>query len=255
MDFEKLLKRHKRVLFLFSGGKDSVAVYHLIKPYLDRIVVGFVDTGDSAPEILSYIEKIEAQTPNFVRYTSDVKSWIKENGHPSDVVPVEYTSEGHLYGSPKNLKITSYFSCCNANIWEPLAKLAHHVKADAIITGQRNDDEHKSPVQNGTFDGSFHHYYPIVDWNEDQVRAYIKEQGETDARFDLDHTSIDCLTCTAYCASQPERMEYVSKKYPDRYAEMVTNLTAIKDAVISEMVGMYALTKGYSNLDEEQDEV
>ena len=255
MDVKKLLKRHKRILFLFSGGKDSVAVYHLIKPYLDRIIVGFVDTGDSAPEILSYIEKIEAETPNFVRYNSNVKEWIKENGYPSDVVPVEYTAEGHVFGSKKQLKVTSYFSCCRANIWEPLAQLAKHVNADAVITGQRNEDDHKSPIQSGTFDGNFYHYYPIVDWTTDEVVTYIKGQGETDARFDLDHTSIDCMGCTAYCASQPERMEYVRQKYPEKYADMISALTSIQKAVRSEVSGMDALIKGYSNSDEEQHEV
>jgi hypothetical protein len=47
----------------------------------------------------------------------------------------------------------------------------------------------------------------------------------------------------------------VRNRYPDRYAEMIAALTDIHGAVVSEMAGMYALIKGYSNLDEEQDEV
>jgi hypothetical protein len=50
-------------------------------------------------------------------------------------------------------------------------------------------------------------------------------------------------------------MEYVRQKYPEKYADMISALTSIQKAVRSEVSGMDALIKGYSNSDEEQHEV
>ena len=255
MDIENIIGSHRRVLFLFSGGKDSVAVYHLVKPYLDRIIVGWVDTGDNAPEVSDYVLRLAETIPNFIHFKSDVRSWIKENGYPSDVVPTDYTKQGQLFSGKKDITIANYLSCCHDNIWLPLGELADHVGADAVITGQRNEDDHKSFVKNGTFDGRRHHYYPIVDWSTEQVVEYIKAQGENAERFSLDHTSIDCLSCTAYCNSQSRRMEYVRKHYPERFIETVSAIKKIQSAIREETQGIDELVLANSFIFEEHDEI
>ena len=41
-----ILDRHERIALQFSGGKDSLALWGLMRPHLDRVVVYHVDTGD-----------------------------------------------------------------------------------------------------------------------------------------------------------------------------------------------------------------
>ena len=219
-----------------------MAVYHLIKPYLDKITVAWVDTGNNAPELQTYMSELSKRVPRFVRYKSNQPKWVEQNGMPSDVVPVDNTPIGRMCTGDKEVKIVDYFTCCNANIWEPFRAVISKLGATAVITGQRSVDGHTIPYKSGQqHELGYHYYFPIDDWTDEQVVQYLREQGETDPRFDIHHSSIDCLTCTAFCKASPQRMQYLKANHPDHYNELVRRLKLIRGAVDQYLTGMDAV--------------
>jgi 3'-phosphoadenosine 5'-phosphosulfate sulfotransferase (PAPS reductase)/FAD synthetase len=230
MEIDQVLKKHKRVLFLFSGGKDSTAALYHLKPYWDRLVVGWINTGDLCPEIVEFIQGISKQVPNFVTVHSDSQKWREENGWPSPVLPVDYCGLGQYVNGPKPIKISAYLDCCKANIWDQIKPLVEHTKATAVLTGQKDCDHAKDPRENGVWIGGAQYFYPIHDWSEDDVRNYLKEIGITDPRFYTDDTSIDCRTCTGY-PQYKARTAYIKEHHPEHYTEVKRRWNLIKAAV------------------------
>jgi hypothetical protein len=140
IDFSPV-ERHERIGLLFSGGKDSLALWHLFRPCLDRLTVYHVDTGDLMPETADIAREIEARTPHFIRINSDVRGWIAANGLPSDLVPGQCTPAGRfmLHGEA-GVPVVSKWDCCAASIWQPKAQ---RLAADGItltIQGTRRTE-------------------------------------------------------------------------------------------------------------------
>ncbi len=241
---ETILKKHENVIFFCSGGRDSMAVWHLLKPYLDKIYVGWVDTNNNVPEVKAYMTEVSKQSPKFIRYKSDQPKWVEENGMPSEVVPIDNTPLGQRYAGQKQVTIVDYFQCCSANIHQPLYKLAKHVNATAVITGQRSSDGHKDDKSSGDYENGFQYFFPIEDWSDDDVKSYLKSKGETDPRFDIHHSSIDCLTCTAFCKSSPQRMDYLQKNHPTHFNELVRRLKIIRNEITNYTDGIDAVING-----------
>lgn len=49
-EIESLIGRHDKIALQLSVGKDSLACYQLFKPYLNQIVVYWLNTGDAFPK-------------------------------------------------------------------------------------------------------------------------------------------------------------------------------------------------------------
>jgi phosphoadenosine phosphosulfate reductase len=218
MEFDKIFKMHKRIVFMCSGGKDSIAALYYLKHYWDQMVVGWVNTGDLAPEVEQFMQDLSKKIPNFVAVYSDSNKWREENGWPSPIVPIDKTALGELLSEKKEFKVTAYTDCCRANIWVPLKQLADHVGATAVLTGQRKEDDVKAPTKNGEWKEGLQMFYPIDDWSTDDVMEYLDLLGIRGARFSAGDTSIDCLTCTGY-PKYTDRTAYIKKHHPKSYKE------------------------------------
>ena len=223
---EDIFKKHKKVLFLCSSGKDSVATYHYLKPYHNKLTVGWINTGDLAPEVEKYMMDLAAKTPNFIVAKSNSKKWIEKNGYPSVLIPTHNTVLGqHVYGKQPNT-IASSARCCQANIWAPIRNLVAHTKATAVLTGQKECDSAKDPRPNGTWIEGAQFFYPINDWTDDDVRSWLKKCGETDPRFDLEDSSVDCLHCTGY-PHYTQRAQYIKDNHPVVFKEVQRRMRII----------------------------
>lgn len=230
MDIDNIFASHERVLFLFSGGKDSTAAIYHLKPYWDRMIVGWINTGDLCPEIIDFIEGVAKEVPNFVSVQSDSRAWREENGWPSPVVPIDHTGLGQYVNGPQEFKVSAYLDCCKANIWDQIQVLVDHTSATAVLTGQKDCDHAKDPRKNGVWIQGAQYFYPIHDWSEQDVRDYLKDIGITDPRFYTDDTSIDCRTCTGY-PQYKARTAYIKEHHPEHYAEVRRRWDLIKAAV------------------------
>lgn len=217
MDVDKIFKMHERIVFMCSGGKDSVAALYYLQHYWDKLVVGWVNTGDIAPEVEQFMQDLSKKIPNFVAVYSDSNKWREENGWPSPLVPMDKTSIGELLTEKQEFKVTAFSDCCRENVWVPMRQLADHIGATAVITGQRIEDPIKGNTKHGEWKEGLQMFYPINDWSTDEVLEYLDLLSIRHERFSAGDTSIDCLTCTGYPDTYPKT--YIKKHHPKAFEE------------------------------------
>jgi phosphoadenosine phosphosulfate reductase len=236
----EFLSRHKKVALMFSGGKDSVACFELIKPYLDKIVVIWVNTGSNFPEVEECVTKVALEVPNFVEVPTNQAWSVEINGYPTDVVPVNFTKMGQCFTKPKDIVLRSYLECCNENIWSPAYAKVKELGITGVIRGQRDDESHRAAVKSGNVVDGIEYFFPLQDWSGNDVNEYLIKQGVemTERLLMQSHTSLDCWNCTAFTENSVERMEYMKKHHPNKHQSVVKLLQRIDNAVMSEMLGI-----------------
>jgi len=230
MQYDEAFARHSKIALQFSGGKDSLAVLHLMRPYWDRLTAYFVDSGDQFPEHLEAVRKVAALVPSFVVVDGRRREVEQTHGWPSDIVTSGSTPFGRMLGHNEPALVDRY-TCCFLSIMKPMYE---RMKADGvtlIIRGQKNDDELKPPVLTGTLIDGFEILNPIENMTTEQVFAYLREVGATvPACYDEGATSApDCMHCTAWLEHKGHK--YVAKHHPQVAKEVTRRLWIIKHAV------------------------
>jgi 3'-phosphoadenosine 5'-phosphosulfate sulfotransferase (PAPS reductase)/FAD synthetase len=220
------LARHERVAVNFSGGKDSLAVCHLLREagLLDRVTIYHNSTGDLLPEVREVVESVKAFAPRFVHIQGDVLGWIAQHGLPSDLVPFHAHEVGQIAG--QGAPVASRYDCCYANLMRPLWE---RVKADGntlIIRGTRKGDFPRLPVTSGQTAEGCEFLHPIEDWSADDVFAYLRKVGAPICRvYEEGPQSPECARCTAWMNVGTGR--YLKRHHPDLYADYKARLTAL----------------------------
>jgi len=183
--------RHEKVALMFSGGKDSIACLHLIKNYLDKTTVVWVNTGASFPEIEALMEETRQQVPHFLEIKTNQPESIKSKGYPVDVVPVNYTVLGQSVTSIKDFKVRSYFECCAENFWLPCDAEVRKLGITGVIRGQRQSESHRAPVKSGYVENGIEYNFPIESWSDSEVIDYLKSKDVViDERLSMAHSSL-----------------------------------------------------------------
>jgi len=208
----------------FSGGKDSLACLYLLEPIWDELLVVWGNTDAAYPETIELMEKVKNLVPHFQEVKSDQSSYIKNYGFPSDVLTIRNTNFGHIVHGTKGRKFTDYLSCCNANIWQPLAKACEGM--EVIYRGQRLEDEKKSTVRSGDVINGIEYIFPIENWSTEQVKEYLGDK--IPEYYKEENSSHDCWNCTAYLSDNLERIA----KLPNEKKEVVESvLIDMRDAI------------------------
>jgi hypothetical protein len=141
-----ILDRHERIGLCFSGGKDSLVLLDLLRPFCARICVYNVNTQDLLPETLEVVRHAEAMTAgkigNWCEITTNARGWQEKFGMPSDLVPFNCTDMGRalVNGAAGPIHLVERMKCCGANLGQPLIR---KMAADGItlsIRGTRRDD-------------------------------------------------------------------------------------------------------------------
>jgi phosphoadenosine phosphosulfate reductase len=237
-----LFSRHERVALMYSGGKDSLACLHLCRDYLDKLCVVWVNTGANFPEITESVLELRSRVPNFIEVRSDQPKSIAQRGRPTDVLPVQYTQMGQAHTATKGIMLRSYMDCCAENVWAPAADAIAKLGFTAVIRGQRNDEGHRAPISSGHVENGVEYVLPIESWSRLQVLEYLESVGvDTNNRLSMEHSSLDCWDCTAYCDGSQERMKYIKANHPEKYIKVVALLKQIDNAVTEQMSGLRAL--------------
>jgi len=183
-----------RILEL-SGGKDSVACLYLLKDQLADIIVVWLDTGDVYPETRRVIEECRKLCPNFKVVRSDVASWVARNGHPSDVLP----ADGRKVHLATPLPLSDKYECCARNIMNPMHEAVLAMHPTEIIRGQKNADDYKGPLRSGEVLNGITFTYPVENWTDEDVFAYLREQGAPIHEcYNYGDHGVDCMHCTAW---------------------------------------------------------
>lgn len=231
----KIFEKHKRAVMFFSGGKDSLALLLLCKPYWDRIDVVWVDTGDTYPEVRKYMERIKALVPNFITLHGDQPRFRQKFGLAVDMVPDLYSTLGQACFGYRERVYCSRFECCKANIWDPMMAYLFASKHTAVLRADRASERMK-PDSN--FIGETELFLPIWDWMVEDVYEFLKENGQglVEERHMMEHgSSLDCMFCLAHSVEVPDRLAYLKKHHKIMYDTLKKELKMYKVAVRNEL--------------------
>ena len=237
-----IFARHERVALQYSGGKDSLACLYLFREFFDKLTVVWCNTGANFPEIEESIGRLQNMVPNFIEVRSNQPASILERGYPVDVVPVEYTNIGQTCTTKKPIKLRSYLECCSENVWAPMQQAIEHYGFTAVIRGQRADEGHRAPIKSGYVENGIEYIFPLEDWTAEQVLELLRSHGvDVDNRLGMEHSSLDCWNCTAYCHDSKQRLKYIKSNHPEKYTHIVQLFKQIDDAVTEQMSGLRSM--------------
>jgi phosphoadenosine phosphosulfate reductase len=244
---EEIFKRHNLAILQFSGGKDSLAVLELCRPYLDKIIVAWVDTGAAFPHVVDFIYRaVKRVNASFrvVRPMEPQPLSIEHYGFPVDILPARNTMLGALACS-SNVKMQSWFECCNRLIWQPMNDFVLDSGATLVIRGQKNSDEIKG-VSSGSVIEGIEYINPIEGWGDDDTISFLeKNEVPVPDHLTIVRDSLDCYSCTAmadFTASvAKDRDDFVQKYYPLVYRQVQKNKLSIACAIEQEITRLEKL--------------
>lgn len=226
---------HERAVLQFSGGRDSLACLQLLKPHWHELEVHWCYTHDQPPEVLAQMRDVAGLVRNFVIVHSDQPGQTERFGPPTDLLPVWDTELGRECDETRTRKFQSPFACCSENLWKPLEAALVLSKATLCIRGQRNSEAKKGTVRSGEIHAGIEYWFPLENWAEKEVLAYLREEGvPLPAHYSWFNSSLDCMTCTAYLVENRGKAAYLAEKHPEAARRLKERLRQIKVAVMLE---------------------
>lgn len=233
-----MLGAHDRAILQFSGGKDSLALLLLARPYLDRIQVCFVDSGAVVPHVLDFIDEVCDRLQirlTRIRPPVDVLVATERDGLPSDMVPAWRAPDAAwINKQAPGQKIQSPVTCCKTTLWDPMYAHVQRSGIKLVLRGVKRVDAHRG-VGPGTVDEHGIEYAaPIWDWDNDRVMAYIAEQGfEPAEQYPEVVDSMDCWSCTGYTTAHygPAKLRYMRQHYPGLWSALKDRLRRVRTAI------------------------
>lgn len=217
--------RHQKIALQFSGGKDSMACLYLLRPYLDRITVYWLNAGDEFEDTHKVIDQCRSFIPHFVEIKTNSLAWRSQHGIPSDLVPTFNTPLGMLakFGE---LKVTDRFVCCYENLMRPMHERMLSDGITCVIRGTKSCDMPELPRRSGAVEGGLELYYPLESWTHERVFEYLKEVGAPiHPCYEFGEYGVTCKSCTAWWnESQHKYRRAVDPQLHDRVAVQMNGL-------------------------------
>lgn len=226
---KETIARHERIALQLSGGRDSIACLFYLRPYLEHITVYTLNTGAMFPETRETLEQLRPMIPHYVEIQGNQPFTVEHFGYPSDLVPVSHTPFAHLSDQPPSYLLQSRYDCCARVIMAPMHQRMIDDGITLIIRGQRAIDRHKSPIKSGETVDGIEFLYPINEWSDVDVMAYLAEVRAPIPRF-YEYLSMapDCMTCSAWWDER--RAAYLAEFHPEAFETYQTRLDFIRQA-------------------------
>lgn len=223
------IKRHDKIAFQLSGGKDSLAALFMLRQFWPRMTVYWTNTGDPVPEVQAVINHVKELVPHFVEIAGRVGQQTEEWGLPSDLVPTTSTPFGiNAYGG--GVKLQDRFQCCYNALMLPMQEQMERDGVTLIIRGQKSVDAMKSNLRSGALENGIELLFPIEHWNDQQVFDFLEEHAFVPAYYESLGASPDCLTCSAYW--NEGRASWLKSNHPQAYTTYQAKLDVIRGAVM-----------------------
>lgn len=232
----RAIARHERIALQVSGGKDSLALLYMLRPWWDRLCVYWLNTGDAYPEMVERMAQIRAEVPHFREVSGLQPEIIAADGWPSDVVPQRHTSAGNVVFGPTEFKVQSRLDCCWRALMLPMHQAAIADGVTLIIRGKRDDESDKTGIESGHVENGIEVLFPLIDWAAGEVFGYLQDEGiEVPKFYAHSDSSLDCVSCTAWL--EHGNGSYLKAEYPVQYQEYMRRIGLIADAVNEQMKG------------------
>lgn len=203
---------------------------HVLAPYLDEIVVVWVNTGAAYESTLKQMHQVRDTVPHFFEVATDQPADIEKFGYPTDILPIRHDIQ--LLGT-LTPKLQSSASCCAKNIWYPIKLAIKDLGVRSVYSGAREDEDANDPRWLAKVD-EVQYLYPLRKWTLKMVQDYAVKhnimlppyysQGEEKSR--------DCWNCTGYLY---ERRASIAALPFYQKEEILDRLRKIEDAVGTEM--------------------
>lgn len=234
-DLSAYFDKHGKVALQFSGGKDSLAVLHLLRPWWDRLHVYWLNPGDPFPETVDLMAKIKAEVTYFVEVAGRQKQIIEADGWPSDVVPQAYTTDGNIVFGATPFKVQTRLSCCFRSLMQPMYERMVQDGVSCVIRGKRSEEKDKTGIETGfVCQSGIEYVFPIYDWSAHDVIEYLASNNVAlPESYSYANHSLDCMSCTAWWGEGLSHA--LEAKHPKHYAEYLRRVTLIKHAVFAQL--------------------
>lgn len=247
------LERHDKAALLFSGGKDSIALAHLLKPYRERLTLLWVNTGMMFPHMAGFIWRF-AQTHGYelVELHSDQAKRFSIHGLPSKIIPIFNTRQAmETEEKPQpRMFLANPISCCSELRAKPAIEWMQLNGIRVVIHGQRAQD-----VGRPQFSDQITEIAPLWDWSEADVYEYIRANSlELPEQYQAGYAdSGECWNCTSEVSES--RFRWMAKRYPELLVKFVPIFADVCGAVHKQLddmgPGMTAAARAYKELPEE----
>jgi 3'-phosphoadenosine 5'-phosphosulfate sulfotransferase (PAPS reductase)/FAD synthetase len=250
------IEEAQKPIFYCGFGKDSSVVLHALKPYLDKVLVVFVDCGGVYPDVVEWADRIGATLPKYahVHAPGDVFKDIREKGWPTDVEIDEIGELSDVLARDplvKTNKVRLWTKCTHDRFWLPAFVYAQMYQPDLYISGEKRLDRPyatDADWQNRHM-GAGRVLHPLMEWSDQDVWDYIDEHG-----IELPKTFVgrqedrrDCYVCFGHNLS-PERVRYLKEEYPDLYYKLFEEM-GFKDVVSAMVRHLKKTTKVWSEIE------
>jgi phosphoadenosine phosphosulfate reductase len=235
---ERIMARHKRIAFQFSGGKDSTAALFFMREYWDRMTVYHCDSGDEMPETAEIVAKIAAMVPKFVMVSGRVAAAKAAFGLPVDLMPWTSAYAAHQLNAGFTPLMQDRVACCFRSVMEPLHERMREDRITLIVRGQKDSDKMKGPLRSGDRVDGFEFLYPVQNWTDQQCFDYMRTNGIEPQKFYFEGMthSADCATCTAWM--EDDRGAYLKKHHPLKFVQYKRNIQIIWGSVAPALIHM-----------------
>ncbi len=200
----------------FSGGKDSLATFLLVRKALGRAPILFLNTGIEFPETLEYVKQIHE------KYNEDL---IMTDANKS------FWNAVKLFGPPAR----DYRWCCKVVKFGPASLKLRALFNTKVLTfvGQRRYESFKrskeSKISQNIWVREQISVSPIKDWTALDVFLYsMREGAELNPLYSQGFPRIGCWLCPA---SSLEEFEFLRITHPALYEKWFSILKHWKDVL------------------------
>lgn len=223
---ETIFTSHNAVALWCSGGKDSLTLLHMARPWRHKVCVihmyepetwpGVTENLNDCLDAWGFLRNIHIEpSVSFAEYT-------QQYGWPVSHVPSDYDGTAPSM-SPYwdgTIKLASWWHCSVIRQIQPLGELAIAMGTDAVLTGSRAQDGPWFVREGSVVDaGYFTRYDPLHTLSATQVYAYIDEHNiplpphYAIKRQRPDYEWVDCLSCTW----APQHWQILKEFYPEEF--------------------------------------
>jgi phosphoadenosine phosphosulfate reductase len=229
------------VFLAFSGGKDSIALLDLCKPWHDRLTLLWTNTGSMAPHMVEFVRAYGERYRLIELHPRSLQDQWAAAGIPASLVPTP-----HALGWQEP-RLQAWTSCCFANRQAPVNDFLAQQGPCFLVHGQRRDD--KGPdaaILRGTMSQEVEVHMPLWAWSDDEVVDYIDRQGlRLPSQYAEISDSLECIICPVIGTA--ERLAYLDRHYPRAAAfvrPLIEQSLAAAEASLGDLRAMLAEPAG-----------